>query len=354
MASAKEIAAAAALLGLTLIGQIAIAHPRTEFKTEYWFDEYLTYVIASDPSPQHATMALRAGVDGMPPLYYSVLRTTQWITGGDPQTVYRACSTAAMWIALVAIYATLRSALSVVVSAAAVLVFWSQPLITTYAIEGRPYAMLVAGIALLAWGLRMRGWPSVVMVMLAAAFTCSIHYLGIISVSLALAGELILGPDAIATRLRRIVPGIIGMAALLPILPMMLDIGSIAQRLEQGSHKPLVLGSNPSAPIAEPPPLRAGSRRKWLILAAVILILVFRRTSSPRTSVTALNTVSTDDAYVNGYVTFVAARVPGQIVRVLVDDDYRVKKGDLLVELDKTPYRGSGGDQEGRSGNCRG
>ena len=34
-----------------------------------------------------------------------------------------------------------------------------------------------------------------------------------------------------------------------------------------------------------------------------------------------------------------AARVPGQVARVLVDDNYRVRKGDLLVELDKEPYR---------------
>jgi membrane fusion protein (multidrug efflux system) len=54
---------------------------------------------------------------------------------------------------------------------------------------------------------------------------------------------------------------------------------------------------------------------------------------------TALNTVSTDDAYVNGHVTYVAPRVKGQVVRVLVDDNTRVKKGDLLVELDKEPYR---------------
>lgn len=52
-----------------------------------------------------------------------------------------------------------------------------------------------------------------------------------------------------------------------------------------------------------------------------------------------LNTVSTDDAYVNGHVTFVAARVPGQVLKVLVDDNYRVKKGDLLVQLDPEPYR---------------
>ena len=54
---------------------------------------------------------------------------------------------------------------------------------------------------------------------------------------------------------------------------------------------------------------------------------------------TTLNTVSTDDAYVNGHVTFVAARVRGQVSRVLVDDNYRVRKGDLLVELDKEPFQ---------------
>jgi membrane fusion protein (multidrug efflux system) len=52
-----------------------------------------------------------------------------------------------------------------------------------------------------------------------------------------------------------------------------------------------------------------------------------------------LNTVSTDDAYVNGHVTYVAPRVAGQISRVLVDDNERVKKGDLLVQLDKEPYQ---------------
>jgi membrane fusion protein, multidrug efflux system len=52
-----------------------------------------------------------------------------------------------------------------------------------------------------------------------------------------------------------------------------------------------------------------------------------------------LNTVSTDDAFVNGHVTFVAPRVAGQISRVLVDDNNRVHKGDILAALDKEPYR---------------
>src|SRR5215470_14939530 len=52
----------------------------------------------------------------------------------------------------------------------------------------------------------------------------------------------------------------------------------------------------------------------------------------------ALNTESTDDAFVNDHVTFVAARVRGQVSRVLVDDNNRVHKGDILVRLDKQPY----------------
>ena len=56
-------------------------------------------------------------------------------------------------------------------------------------------------------------------------------------------------------------------------------------------------------------------------------------------AITAFRTESTDDAYVNGHVTFVAPRVPGQVVRVLVDDNNRVRKGALLVQLDKEPYQ---------------
>jgi membrane fusion protein (multidrug efflux system) len=54
---------------------------------------------------------------------------------------------------------------------------------------------------------------------------------------------------------------------------------------------------------------------------------------------TMVETVSTDDAYVNGHVTYVAPRIAGQVSRVLVDDNDRVSKGDLLVQLDREPYQ---------------
>jgi membrane fusion protein (multidrug efflux system) len=76
--------------------------------------------------------------------------------------------------------------------------------------------------------------------------------------------------------------------------------------------------------------------RKLRIIGGVIALLVV--IAAVCWIIESLNTVSTDDAYVNGHVTFVAPRVPGQVIRVLVDDNNRVHKGDLLVQLDKEPY----------------
>jgi membrane fusion protein (multidrug efflux system) len=79
-------------------------------------------------------------------------------------------------------------------------------------------------------------------------------------------------------------------------------------------------------------------RRGALWLGAILVIAVAGIFGVPWLLKT-LSTVSTDDAYVNGHVTFVATRVAGQVARVLVDDNNRVKKGQLLVQLDQEPFQ---------------
>ena len=82
-------------------------------------------------------------------------------------------------------------------------------------------------------------------------------------------------------------------------------------------------------------------RRKRMLLAGVLgvaVLAVLLVVGIPWVE-EMLNTVSTDDAFVNGHVTFIAPRVAGQISRVLVDDNNHVHKGDLLAGLDKEPYR---------------
>ncbi|MBV8488319.1 MAG: HlyD family secretion protein [Planctomycetaceae bacterium] len=94
-----------------------------------------------------------------------------------------------------------------------------------------------------------------------------------------------------------------------------------------------------SAQTIPPPDCRSKQRRRVLVGVLGALVLVVACVFGIPWIRFALDTVSTDDAYVNGHVTFVAPRVGGQISRVLVDDNYRVQKGELLAEIDKEPYR---------------
>jgi len=89
---------------------------------------------------------------------------------------------------------------------------------------------------------------------------------------------------------------------------------------------------------APPPPMRK-RRKKFLfgvaagvvLLAAVIVYYI----------IFLAPYVSTDDAFIDGYVTMVSSRVPGQVTRLLVTDNQRVKAGDELLEMDPRDYETS-------------
>ncbi len=79
-----------------------------------------------------------------------------------------------------------------------------------------------------------------------------------------------------------------------------------------------------TAPEAQPKPTtRLARKHRWRLIAVLLLLVAALLVGIPRI-LRALNSVSTDDAYVNGYVTFVAPRVSGQVARVLVDALVRV------------------------------
>ncbi|HEV3383505.1 MAG TPA: biotin/lipoyl-binding protein, partial [Gemmata sp.] len=79
--------------------------------------------------------------------------------------------------------------------------------------------------------------------------------------------------------------------------------------------------------------------RYWVTIHLIVAALAIGIYFAIPVVQTALNTVSTDDAYVNGHVTFVAPRVSGQVKSVLTDDNKRVKAGQVIMELDPIPYQ---------------
>src|SRR5262249_41525354 len=105
---------------------------------------------------------------------------------------------------------------------------------------------------------------------------------------------------------------------------------------EQFTHLGTPVAAPPTAPEAHSP---SRSRRRGLIWAGIVVGVAAGGYVLYPIVLTALYTVSTDDAYVNGPVTFVAPRVAGHVTAVLVDDNQRVKAGDLLVQLDKEPFQ---------------
>jgi membrane fusion protein (multidrug efflux system) len=110
--------------------------------------------------------------------------------------------------------------------------------------------------------------------------------------------------------------------------------------IDRPSTSESVSAEHAAQPSPSPPPYQRPSRRRRLLIGALgALVLAAVCIFGIRWILVSLNTVSTDDAYVNGHVTFVAPRVAGQISRVLVDDNNRVHKGELLAEIDKEPYQ---------------
>jgi membrane fusion protein, multidrug efflux system len=84
---------------------------------------------------------------------------------------------------------------------------------------------------------------------------------------------------------------------------------------------------------------KTSTGRKWVVRGILAVVVIGVVVAATPFVISLLNTVSTDDAYVNGHVTFLAPRVSGQVTNVFVDNNNRVHKGDILVQLDKEPYQ---------------
>ncbi|HVZ75530.1 MAG TPA: HlyD family secretion protein [Polyangia bacterium] len=86
-----------------------------------------------------------------------------------------------------------------------------------------------------------------------------------------------------------------------------------------------------AAPEAVPAPAAKKPSRAKVVLPALVAVAA---AGAAVTFWLGHGTETTDDAQVEGHVATVAARVPGQVKRVLVKDNQEVKAGDVLVELD--------------------
>jgi membrane fusion protein (multidrug efflux system) len=63
--------------------------------------------------------------------------------------------------------------------------------------------------------------------------------------------------------------------------------------------------------------------------------------------------VSTDDAYVDGSVGLISSRINGTVIKLFVEDNWRVKAGDTLLELDPSDYQVQVDEAQAQLGRAR-
>ena len=81
-------------------------------------------------------------------------------------------------------------------------------------------------------------------------------------------------------------------------------------------------------------PRRRPARARWALLLTVLLGAV---TATGYWYVTK-DEISTDDAYTDGHAITVAPQVAGEVIALKVDDNERVKAGQVLLEIDPQTY----------------
>lgn len=104
--------------------------------------------------------------------------------------------------------------------------------------------------------------------------------------------------------------------------------------MEEKASKPETSGA--STPVITPPPPRKKDYTKHIIGGIVTLILLVLVTIYYFRFIAPYE--STDDAFIDGYVTLISPRVSGPVVKLLITDNQEVKAGDELVEIDPSDY----------------
>lgn len=168
--------------------------------TSFWYDELFTYYVVKGPILE----MLQAGTDHHPPAYYLLERASAGIVG-DPHLGFRLPSIVGFWLACVCLFLIVRrrtDALWGAIAGLSPFLLGALP----YAVEARPYAMVLgfAALAVLAWqtvgASAARGWWYLVLAGALVVVVSSSYYASLILVPFGI------GEVARSVRRRRVDP----------------------------------------------------------------------------------------------------------------------------------------------------
>jgi len=189
-----------------------------------WVDEVLAALIASRPSPAHVLGDLGSGADGGASLFHLGLWSVHAIVGSLGPALLRLIALTCVLVALLLVFVVLRRGFSRTAAAAGSLAIGANALVIEHSYEARFYGPWLLACALLSWLFaRRQSRPSVRnawALALAAIAVCTIHFYGIITLTLMAVAAVISGAPRWRERVPAVKPAAWGLLSLLIVVPL--------------------------------------------------------------------------------------------------------------------------------------
>lgn len=219
----RPVRAWAVVAGIAVTAGLAwYAHLARQLLRPLWLDEVVTQLEAT--SPRGVMHAMRAGVDFHPPVYATLARISAQLLGSASPISARLPALIAAIAALAIFGASMRARHSWTATLSGMLTLAAHPLFLPQGFEARPYALWLLGTVLSAEALRERGRARSYWCAAAAAFLCSVHYFGVLTLTSVAVGAAVSArvehDERWYATLRRLRPLAAGVFAFTLVLPL--------------------------------------------------------------------------------------------------------------------------------------
>jgi hypothetical protein len=193
---AAEVPFVLAFLTAVVAAQLALSSSFDLFSRQFWLDEVVTYVTATDRSLKRSIRAIASGLDTNPPGYHLLLRGFLKLVGRTEEATLRLFAGLCLLAALTGLYANVRLVYSPLVAITVVLTTWQHPLVLRFAFEARMYGAWLAATVWFSYALACVGASPAepwLLVLLGGTglVTCATHTLGPLVIGLVVGGYLL-------------------------------------------------------------------------------------------------------------------------------------------------------------------
>ena len=173
----------AALIVLLCLIYMAVAAMDRASHRFLWTDEIVTVVVAELPSAAAIWSALEAGIDGQPPAFTFIERAFR-TASTDPHLAYRLPSIIGYLLTLAALFVFVRRRAGAIGGGVAIALTCLTPAFSLYAVEARPYSLVMACLAwaMVTWQQIDRPWRAPMLAFLLASASALHYYYAVLGV----------------------------------------------------------------------------------------------------------------------------------------------------------------------------